>query len=46
MLHADVLHLADSMSVKNAFCRFYVDDQHWLHCKTQVTHHALDPLRF
>ena len=37
---------ANALSVWNVFCCFCVNDQHWLHCKTQVAHHALDALRF
>ena len=34
------------LPMKDVFCRFCIDDQHWLHYKTQVAHHALDPFRF
>ena len=46
MRRVDVVPSADSMSMENVVCCFCVDDQHWLHCKTQVTHHAFDTLCF
>ena len=41
--HICVLQLPDSLSVENVLSGFCVNGQHWLHCKAQVTHHALDP---
>ena len=46
MRHVDVLHFANSMSMRNVFCCFGVNEQYLLHCKTKVTHHALDAFRF
>ena len=41
MRHVDVFHFANSTSMESVFCCRY-----WLHCKTQVTHHALNAFRF
>ena len=44
--HLNVLQLPDFMPVENVLSGFGVSGQHWFHCKAQVTHHALDTLRF
>ena len=33
MRHIHLFHFANSMSMKNVFCRFCGNDQYWLYCK-------------
>ena len=46
MRHVDVFHFVNSLPVENVHSGSCTNDQHWLHCKTQVAHHALNAIRF
>ena len=44
--HIYMLQLPNSVPVEIVLSGFCVNGQHWFHCRSQVTHHALNPLRF